>query len=74
MVLISIKFLLCFTSVSASNTNMTVLTRPIGPSITGADPEFCVRGDESRRGVWGPLKVSSGSRAEPPGSSWALNI
>ena len=28
-----------------------------------ADPGFCVRGDESRRGVWGPLKVSSGSRA-----------
>jgi hypothetical protein len=31
----------------------------------GADPGFCVRGDESRRGVWGPLKVSSGFRAEP---------
>jgi hypothetical protein len=27
---------------------------------TGADPGFCVRGDESRRGFWGPLKVSSG--------------
>ena len=32
---------------------------------SGADPGFCVRGDESRRGVWGQLKVSSGSRAEP---------
>ena len=26
----------------------------------GADPGFCFRGDESRRGVWGPVKVSSG--------------
>ena len=34
-------------------------------SNSGADPGFCVRGDESRRGVWGPLKVSSESRAEP---------
>ena len=31
----------------------------------GADPGFCVRGDESRREVWGPLKVSSESRTEP---------
>ena len=29
-------------------------------SLAGADPGFCVRGDESRRGVWGPFKVSSG--------------
>jgi hypothetical protein len=27
---------------------------------------FCVRGDESRQGVYGPLKVSSGSRAVAP--------
>ena len=27
-------------------------------SKSGADPGFCVRGDESRRGVWGPLKVA----------------
>ena len=27
-----------------------------------ADPGFCVGGDESRRGVWRPTKVSSGSR------------
>jgi hypothetical protein len=27
--------------------------------VAGADPRFCARGDESRRGVWGPLKVSS---------------
>ena len=30
---------------------------------TGADSGFCVRGDENRRWVWGPLKVSSWSRA-----------
>jgi len=52
--------------------------------MPGADPGFCVRGDKSRRGVWGPLKVSSLSRAEPwwgapgvlgpPGSSWVLSI
>ena len=35
-------------------------------SESGADPGFCVRGDESRRGVWGPLKVSRGSRRTPP--------
>jgi len=29
---------------------------------SGADPGFCVRGDENLRGVWGPPKVSSGSR------------
>ena len=53
-------------------------------AMSGADPGFCVRGDESRRGVWGPLKVSSGSKAKPwkgprgakafPGSSWVLSI
>ena len=32
---------------------------------TGADPGFVVRGGVSRRGVWGPLKVPSGSKAEP---------
>ena len=34
--------------------------------LTGADPGFVVRGGGvSRRGVWGPLKVPSGSKAEP---------
>ena len=32
--------------------------------LSGADPGFMVRGGVSRRGVWGPLKVPSGSRAE----------
>jgi hypothetical protein len=32
--------------------------------ITGADPGFVVRGGVSRRGVWGPLRVPSGSIAE----------
>ena len=34
----------------------------------GTDPGFVVRGGGggvSRRGVWGPLKVPSGSKAEP---------
>ena len=31
----------------------------------GADPGFVVRVGVSRRGVWGPLKVPSGSNAEP---------
>ena len=31
----------------------------------GADPGFVVRGGVSRRGVWGPLKVPSWSKAEP---------
>ena len=31
----------------------------------GADPGFVVRRGVSRRGVWGPLKVPSGSKAEP---------
>ena len=32
-------------------------------SMSGADPGVCVRwGDESRSGVWRPLKFSSGSR------------
>jgi hypothetical protein len=34
--------------------------------LSGADPGFCVRVDESRRGVWGPIKVTCGSRAKPP--------
>ena len=35
---------------------------------TRADPGFVVRGSASRRGVWGPLKIPSGSKAElsPP--------
>jgi hypothetical protein len=33
--------------------------------ISGADPGFGIRGGVSRRGIWGPLKVPSGSRAEP---------
>ena len=34
---------------------------------SGADPGFVVRGvgGVSRRGVWGPLKVLSESKAEP---------
>ena len=32
---------------------------------SGADPGFVVRGDVSRRGVWGPLNVPSGSKVEP---------
>ena len=53
-------------------------------SIPGADPGFVVRGGGvSRRGVWGPLKVPSGSKAErwqgtrgekPPGSSGVWGI
>ena len=32
----------------------------------GADPGFVVRGEGvSRRGVWGPFKVPSGSKTEP---------
>ena len=39
----------------------------INPSVAlpGADPGFVVRGSVSRRGVWGPHTVPSGSRAEP---------
>ena len=33
--------------------------------LTKANPGFDVRGDEIRQGVWGPLKVPSGTRAEP---------
>ena len=33
--------------------------------ISGADPGFGIRGGVSRRGIWGSLKVPSGSRAEP---------
>ena len=33
-------------------------------AIPGADPWFYVKGDESRLGVCGPLKVSSEFRAE----------
>ena len=33
--------------------------------IPGADPGFGIRRGVSRRGIWGPLKVPSGSRAEP---------
>ena len=32
---------------------------------SGADPGFVVRGGVSRRGVWGPLKIPSGSKAGP---------
>ena len=31
----------------------------------GADPGYAVRRDEIRQGVWAPLKVPSGCRAEP---------
>jgi hypothetical protein len=41
--------------------------------LPGADLGFVVRGDVSRRGIWGPLKVPSGSRgAKAPGSSGGL--
>ena len=43
--------------------HLKFLNRSLVKYDTGADPGFCFRGDESRRGVWGPLKVSSGSRA-----------
>ena len=33
--------------------------------MSGADPGFCVRGDESRRGIGGLHMVSSGSRHSP---------
>ena len=33
--------------------------------ISGADPGFVVKGGVSMRGVWGPLKVPSGSQTEP---------
>ena len=45
---------------------MTVPDTTSGGYKSGADQGFCVRGDESQRGVWGPLKVSSGFRTEPP--------
>ena len=32
---------------------------------SGADPGFVVKGGVSRRGVWGPLSVPSGSKVEP---------
>ena len=32
---------------------------------SGADPGFGIKGGVSRRGIWGPLKVPNGSRAEP---------
>ena len=41
-------------------------------TFPGADPGFVVRGGVSRLEVWEPLKVPSGSKAEPwqpPGSS-----
>ena len=41
-----------------------------------ADPGFCVRWDESRRGSGDRLRSPAGPRAEPPppGSSWVLSI
>ena len=33
--------------------------------MSGADPGFCVRGNESRRGIGGLHMVSSGSRHSP---------
>ena len=33
--------------------------------VSGADPGFEIRGGVSRRGIWGLLKVPSGSRAVP---------
>jgi hypothetical protein len=45
---------------------MTVPDTTSGGYKSGADQGFCVRGDESQRGIWGPLKVSSGFRTEPP--------
>ena len=34
--------------------------------VAGPDPGFGIRGGGvSRRGIWGPLKVPSGSREEP---------
>ena len=45
---------------------MTVPDTTSGGYKSGADQGFCVRGDESQHGVWGPLKVSSGFRTEPP--------
>ena len=35
-----------------------------GWGLPGADLGFVVRGGVSRRGIWGPLKVPSGSRTE----------
>jgi hypothetical protein len=45
---------------------MSPLSIKISKSLwcPGADPGFVVRGGVSRRGVWGPLKVPIGSRAE----------
>ena len=54
-------------TISYQNVNWTPMIFPMRRMFPGADPGFCVRGDESRRGVWGPLNVSSGSRAEPGG-------
>ena len=47
------------------STHRFVINSLIKMLYAGADPGFCVRGDESRREVWEPLKVSSGSRADP---------
>jgi hypothetical protein len=41
----------------------TLLCPGLNPDeLTGADPGFCVRGDESRRGVWGPLTFTKCSK------------
>ena len=42
-----------------------ILSTDLYKLYTGADPGFGIRGGVSRRGIWGPLKVPSGSRAEP---------
>ena len=51
-------------TISYQNVNWTPMIFQMRRMFPGADPGFCVRGDESRRGVWGPLKVSS--EAPPP--------
>ena len=59
-----------WTSLTLKGRNVSIIVLPTENShfdkqTAGADPGFCVRGDESRRGVWGPLKVSGGSGEAP---------
>jgi hypothetical protein len=54
-------------SISGSNKNQDQIdkSKMKEKHSSGADPGIGIRGGVSRRGIWGPLKVPSGSRAEP---------
>ena len=52
-------------TIPGSNSSFNVSS--IEKVVSGADLGFVVRGGVSRRGIWGPFKVYSGSRgAKPP--------